>query len=274
MAPRVSLIIEPGFSIERRALTRRSIELPSRRDYLVLHALEASPPHLAEGASLFANPNQSLRLETSRGANGILLLRLAPELMIETAARLRLHRGGSHLLFRHTASPVTGDARLRAALDLIAAELDARNAGWREVVRSLVAQLVVYLLRSHINVQRSDEIELSRAGIVDRRLRRAIEFMHDHCARDLRLAEIAGAAYLSEFHFARLFKKITGATPHQYLAALRVERARRLLAETDLTIVEIGGEVGYGSQSHFTKVFREATGLTPRAFREAVRRIG
>jgi AraC family transcriptional regulator len=167
---------------------------------------------------------------------------------------------------------MTEDGRLGAVLDSIARELDAGEAGWRDVIRSLIHQLAVYLLREHINVQRSDEIELSRVGMVDRRLRRAIEFMHDHCGRELKLAEIAAAAYLSEFHFARLFKKITGVTPHQYLAGLRVERARRLLAETDRTIVEIAAEVGYGTQSHFTKVFREATGLTPLAFRHSLRR--
>jgi AraC family transcriptional regulator len=67
----------------------------------------------------------------------------------------------------------------------------------------------------------------------------------------------------SEFHFARLFKKITGVTPHSYLASLRIERARRMLAESDPPIAE----VGYASQSHFTKIFREATGMTPREFR-------
>ena len=91
--------------------------------------------------------------------------------------------------------------------------------------------------------------------------------------RELSLADIAGAAYLSEFHFARLFKKITGATPHAYLAALRNERARRLLAETDLSIGEIGARVGYTSQSHFTKVFRAASGLTPKAFRAAATKL-
>jgi transcriptional regulator GlxA family with amidase domain len=52
-----------------------------------------------------------------------------------------------------------------------------------------------------------------------------------------------------------------------------LERARRLLAETDLPISEVGARVGYENQSHFTKIFHEATGLTPRAFREAVRQI-
>jgi len=50
---------------------------------------------------------------------------------------------------------------------------------------------------------------------------------------------------------------------------LRIERARRLLAETDLPITDVGAQVGYNSQSHFTKIFREATGMTPKAFRDA-----
>jgi Transcriptional regulator containing an amidase domain and an AraC-type DNA-binding HTH domain len=198
-----------------------------------------------------------------------LVVRLAPALLVETASRLRAYRTGLNLLFRAPLTPLTGDAKLRATLEEIASELEGGDAGWRELIRSLVNQLAVYLLRAHINAQRSDEIELSRVGIVDRRLRRAIEFMSDNCGRELSLAEIAGAAYLSEFHFARLFKKITGATPHAYLASLRIERARRLLAESDLPIAEVGAEVGYASQSHFTKVFREATGMTPKAFRDA-----
>lgn len=201
-------------------------------------------------------------------------MRLAPGLLIETAARLRLGRTGFELRFRQPLVPITDDARLRDLLEAMLAEMEGGQTGWREMIAASINQLAVHLLRAHINVQRSDEIELSRVGVVDRRLRRAIEFMHDNCGRELALAEIAAAAYLSEFHFARLFKKITGATPHSYLAGLRIERARRLLAESDLPIAEVGATVGHASQSHFTKVFREATGMTPHAFRRAARSTG
>jgi AraC family transcriptional regulator len=88
--------------------------------------------------------------------------------------------------------------------------------------------------------------------------------------RELPLEEIAAAAFLSPFHFARLFKKLTGASPHAYLATLRVARAQALLAETDLSISEVSERVGYSSPSHFTKAFRQATGLAPRAYRAAL----
>ncbi len=261
------ILIESDFSIERRVFARRASGLPSQPHFLIIHFLESRIPNIPSGASLLANPNQEVPLAPGRGQSELLLIRLAPALLVEIAARLRMCRDGLNLLFREPLTPLTGDEKLRATLEAIAAELEGGEAGWREVIRSLVNQLAVYLLRGRVNAQRSDEIELSRVGIVDRRLRRAIEFMSDNCGRELSLAEIAGAAYLSEFHFARLFKKITGATPHAYLASLRIERARRLLAETDLPISEVGAEVGYSSQSHFTKIFREATGMTPREFR-------
>jgi AraC family transcriptional regulator len=94
--------------------------------------------------------------------------------------------------------------------------------------------------------------------------------MHAHMDRELPLEELAAAAYLSPFHFARLFKKLTGASPHAYLASLRIERAKSLLAATDLSITEITQRVGHATSSHFAKAFRQATGLTPRAFRSAL----
>src|ERR1044072_4793229 len=150
----------------------------------------------------------------------------------------------------------------------VAREMAEERVGHRAMLDSLVRQLTIYLLRSHLTVRKSAQIELSRAGPVDRRLRRAIEFMHDNFSRELALEEIASAAYLSEYHFARLFKQVAGVTVHVYLANLRLEHARRLLAETGLAISEISTRVGYQSQSHFTKIFKSVTGVTPRAYRD------
>src|SRR5499426_2907915 len=263
------VVIESDFSIELRVITRRATGLAPQPDFLLVHFLESRISNCPSGASVLVNPNQPIQFAPGRGQSELLLVRLAPSLLIETASRLRMYRTSLSLLFREPLTPLNDDAKLRATIESIASEIESHDAGWREEIRSLVNQLTVYLLRAHVNAQRSDEIELSRVGIVDRRLRRAIEFMNDNCGRELSLAEIAGAAYLSEFHFSRLFKKITGATPHAYLASLRIERARRLLAESDLPIAEVGAEVGYTSQSHFTKIFREATGMTPKAFRDA-----
>ena len=188
-----------------------------------------------------------------------------PTLVSEMVSELGLVRAGTEIIFR--ASVVSDETLIHSARD-VASEIEVLKTGRDAMLDALVRQLVIHLLRSHLTVRKSARIELSRAGPVDRRLRRAIEFMHDNYSRELALEEIASAAYLSEYHFARLFKQITGVTVHVYLANLRLERARKLLVETSFPVNEIAAMVGYQSQSHFTKIFKSATGVTPRVYRE------
>lgn len=193
---------------------------------------------------------------------------VSPALVNEMVTEIGLTRTKASIVFRR---PTIADPTITKLAREIAAEVSFEQLGRAAMLDTLVRGLVIHLLRFHLTVRQTDQIELSRAGPVDRRLRRAIEFMHDNFGRELALEEIASAAYLSEYHFARLFKQITGVTPHVYLANVRLERARKLLADTALPISEIASMVGYQSQSHFSKMFRSVTGITPRAYREAAR---
>lgn len=193
---------------------------------------------------------------------------VSPGLVNELAAEMGLLRTSADIVFR---SSVIADETLTRLARAMASEISGQQVGSGSMLDALVRQVVIYLLRCRLTVRKSHQIELSRAGPVDRRLRRAIEFMHDNFGREIAVEEIASAAYLSEYHFARLFKQISGITPHVYLANLRLERARKLLAESALPISEIASLVGYQSQSHFTKMFKSVTGVTPRAYREAAK---
>ena len=222
---------------------------------------------IGAGGSLLAAPGDGLQAASS-GQATLLALTLAPVFVLDCATRAKMWRTDAFISFRTNA--VADDARpARLAQDL-ADELLEAAVGQEVVVAALVEQTLIHVLRRYGNVRRSEHVELSRAGLVDRRIRRAVELMHAHLGQDLPLEEIAAAAHLSPFHFARLFKKLTGAAPHAYLASLRSARAETLLAETDLSITEIGARVGYASPSHFAKAFRQATGISPRAFRKAL----
>ena len=72
---------------------------------------------------------------------------------------------------------------------------------------------------------------------------------------------------MSPYHFAHAFRQTTGLAPHRYVIQRRIERARFLLRETDLSITEIAHQVGYANQSNFSVVFHQLTGQTPRGFR-------
>jgi AraC family transcriptional regulator len=100
-----------------------------------------------------------------------------------------------------------------------------------------------------------------------RRVRRGQEFLHATAESDIDLAGIAREACLSPFHFHRAFTHAFGETPHQYLTALRLARARRLLESTRLTVTEISGAVGFESAASFSALFRRVIGVPPSALR-------
>ena len=81
------------------------------------------------------------------------------------------------------------------------------------------------------------------------------------------LASIAESVALSPGHFAHAFRQATGVTPHRYVRERRVERAKKLLSASDLSITEIANCVGCSSPSHFSVLFHRITGVTPRQFR-------
>jgi AraC family transcriptional regulator len=96
--------------------------------------------------------------------------------------------------------------------------------------------------------------------------------MAENYTRDLRLEELARIAGISRFHFAREFKRVTGTSPHQYLINLRIQRAKALLTESKMPLVEVGLRSGFSHQSHFTRLFRRFTGATPQSYRLIVQR--
>lgn len=92
-------------------------------------------------------------------------------------------------------------------------------------------------------------------------------FIDRHYARALRVDALAARAGLSTFHFIRRFRAAFGSTPHQYVRARRLERARELLETTPWPVTEICDAVGFSSPGSFSSLFRRATGETPGEYR-------
>ena len=262
----------PQYSVSYRRQKRFEWNNEARSGYEILFLLEgklnfeSAGEELLKGHSLLLNPSSGCTL-LGKGVE-VLQLSLAPTFVSDHAVRMHLMGTGATVVFAQ--DRVAGDSRLEEWGQSLANELNEERPGGEIVIGALVEQVIVHLLRHYANMRRSHDLELSRAGLIDRRIRRSVELMHAQLASDLSLKEIAAASYLSPFHFARVFKKLTGATPHAYLAAIRTARAQLLLANPELSVSEIGALVGYASPSHFTKAFRQATGLNPRAFRNAL----
>jgi AraC family transcriptional regulator len=103
------------------------------------------------------------------------------------------------------------------------------------------------------------------------RLRRLRDYMEGHLGDEIRIAQLAEIAGISEGHFYRAFRATTGQTPLGYINDLRIEAAKRLLATDAGSINTVGPRVGFVSQSHFSRIFQARTGVTPRIYRRQFR---
>ncbi len=267
-------LINPQYSLYYRRVKKLDGAPEARSEYTVIVVLDGRLKFRTDQKSGSLLTDQALLINPSIGGHlagqsvELLQLILAPALVLDHAVRMHLTGPGTTVAFR--LDLVEHDERLTQLARSLTTELKDEKPGREIVLRALVEQVVVHLLRHYSNIRRSEELELSRVGLIDRRVRRSVELMHAQLEQDLSLKEIAAASYLSPFHFLRVFKKLTGTTPHAYLANIRASRAQLLLAEPNLSVTEISSRVGYSSPSHFTKAFRQATGLTPRAFRKAL----
>lgn len=102
----------------------------------------------------------------------------------------------------------------------------------------------------------------------------AIKLYIDANYRTVSLEEIAQRFYLNKNYFCSLFKGVTGESFIEYLTALRMEQAKRLLAGSELKTYEIADLVGYGDQRYFSQVFRKHTGLQPTHYRQTINKQG
>jgi len=100
-----------------------------------------------------------------------------------------------------------------------------------------------------------------------KRIVQAKLFIDEHFGENIDLNNIADEAYFSKFHFIRLFKKIYGKTPHQYLTRVRIENAKEILNK-GISVTETCFSVGFDSVSSFTGLFRRYTKLSPSEFQQ------
>lgn len=114
----------------------------------------------------------------------------------------------------------------------------------------------------------------ARAPAVARDSRRAVEaalWLEEHSHQPVDLDGAAAQAGLSPFHFLRLFARVVGVTPHQYLVRLRLRHAARLLADDSRSITDVALDVGFADLSNFVRTFHRAAGVSPGHFRRAAR---
>ncbi len=150
----------------------------------------------------------------------------------------------------------------------IRAEMTDPAPAGKMLVETLTAALSVHVVRQYSNLApASVSLPSIRGALNPRSLRRVTDFIEAQLNEELSIEVLAKEASLSPFHFARAFKGATGTTPHRYLTHRRIERAKVLITEGELPLVEVADECGFSSQAHFSRRFKQFVGTTPGEYR-------
>ncbi len=159
------------------------------------------------------------------------------------------------------------DPRLSAMVAAVHAEMVAGFPSGRLFLDSLEQAMAVTLVHGH--AVRHRPVQIYRAGLGSARLRRIKELVHAKMEDDLSLEELAQSVGLSTAHFARMFRKSTGETPHQFVLRQRLERAKAMLRAPDARVLDVAVACGFKTQQHFAQVFRDVSGISPTEYRRS-----
>ena len=133
-------------------------------------------------------------------------------------------------------------------------------------IDTIAQMMAVHLARTHSS--RSKPVRLLPAKpLAGWKMRRVIEFIEDNLEGDLSLQSMAAEVDISPLYLARAFKAAVGQSPHQYVLARRIERAKELLRNTDLPVVDVALSSGFSSQSHLSHWFIRQIGVSPAVYR-------
>src|SRR5437870_585585 len=158
------------------------------------------------------------------------------------------------------------DSRLGALVAAVHAEMVAGFPSGRLFLDSVEQAMAVTLVRGQ--AVRHRPVRISRGGLGPSRLRRIKDLVQAKVEDDLTLDEIAQSIGLSTAHFARMFRKSTGETPHRFVLRQRLERAKTMLRAQDARVLDVAVACGFKTQQHFAQVFRDVCGISPSGYRQ------
>lgn len=159
------------------------------------------------------------------------------------------------------------DPQLAALMRLMADEVRCGSPHGNLYGASLSLSLASYLFAHHGRSRSSSGRE--RGGMSRVQKARALEFIREHLAEKIELADLAAVTGVSRFHFLRIFKNTFDVTPHKFVQNERLAAAQTLLQNTSTPLAQIATATGFSSQSHLCSAMRQATGSTPGEWRRA-----
>jgi AraC-like DNA-binding protein len=165
------------------------------------------------------------------------------------------------------ASDGASSSALANSLQLLEQEMNLHALGSESIVYGLLDVVFILLMREIVQRQGQTPSCWSHS-IQDPQVQKAVQAMHEDCARQWTLDTLASHAGLSRTSLAERFRKSMGNTPLNYLRIVRMQKAMAALGGSQRSLEQIAQEVGYQDAFSFSKVFKRTVGIAPRAFRQ------
>lgn len=140
--------------------------------------------------------------------------------------------------------------------------------GFEIYVRNELSEIILTILSNHSICESRPNVRCLRNV---ERIKTMLQYIQIHFSEEITIATLSREALISESEVLRCFHNTIHTTPNRYLKQYRIQKACRMLADTDYSSVEIALECGFQSSSYFTKTFKEQMGCTPLEYRKALK---
>lgn len=253
--------------------THAELEVPSLSKHTIILVRDSATRQVSRFAGLSYDgvgrkdhfmllPANTPALFAWEGGDEAIIFDIDPEALRKTAMRTESINPGSVQL-----SPLVlgEDEQIKSFANLLQGEIETGGLSSKLYSESLLTAFNIHLLRHYCVF--SPKIKTYNGGLSLHQLHQVVDYISANLSSgDISLKRLAGLCELSEYHFARQFKRSTGLAPHQYVTKHRLEKAKQLLEQRKISIAQIAIDCGFSNQSHFGKVFRQAVGTTPKRY--------
>ncbi len=161
------------------------------------------------------------------------------------------------------------DLALKNYIELFYHEVEDEGANGRQYIENLLKLISVYFINNYSNHASSHETQKNSRVSKDQ-IKEIRNFINDNIGEPITIDDLAAELNMSKFYFLKEFKKAASVTPYQYLMDLRMEKAKELIADRNLSLMDLAINLGFSDQSHFSRVFKNYFGDAPGVYRKKI----
>ncbi len=161
--------------------------------------------------------------------------------------------------------PQFKDEDLTRAAEFVLDALEAKNLGFEVVFESLARVFLVKLIQKYGETE-SEQHEFNKSFTAIH-YKKVLDYIKENFSEQISLEDLSNEVGISPHHFSRLFKSTIGKSPMQFVMSYRLEQAKKMLTNKELTLVDISHKCGFSDQAHFSRSFKARYGKSPKSFR-------